>query len=162
MYYIRMILAMTLVYLALTSNLEPLNILVGVLIGAGVTLMMGRSTQRRVGSGTFPRSIWASIKYAVILAYDLAASGVQMARLVLAPKMPVEQGIIDIPSNCQSELGAALSAHSITLTPGELVVEMAPRPENDMFTHVLEAQKAPSYVHDAQEMRRELLDQIFP
>lgn len=162
MYYVRMTLTMTIVYLALTSNLEPLNILVGALIGVGVTALMGRSAERRIGMGTFPRSIWASIRYVGVLVYDLAASGVQIARLVLSPSLPVQTAIIDIPSRCQSELGAALSAHAITVTPGELVVEMAPSPRHDMYTHVLEADKAQTYVHDAQTMRRGLLDEIFP
>lgn len=162
MYFLRMTLTMTVVYLALTSNLEPLNILVGLLIGAAVTGLVGRSTERRIGLGTFPRSIWATIRYVGVLTYDLAASGVQIARLVLSPSLPVQAAIIDIPSRCQSELGAALSAHAITVTPGELVVEMAPSPHHNMFTHVLEADKAQSYVHDAQAMRRGLLDEIFP
>ena len=162
MYYLRKVVAMTVVYLALTSNLEPLNIIVGILVGIIVTAIMGSSMARSVSMGTFPGSIIATVRYIGVLIYDLSASGVQIARLVLTPHMPLQQGIIDIPSNCQSEVGAALSAHAITVTPGELVVEMAPSPRNDMFTHVLEAEKAESYVHDAQTMRRGLLDEIFP
>lgn len=162
MYYIRMTLLLAVIYLALTSNLQPLNILMAVIIGAGVALLLGQPTERRSTRRTFPGSIVAGIRYLGVLIYDLGASGVQTARLLLSPSLPIQQAIIDIPSRCESELGAALSAHSITLTPGELVVEMAPTPRNDLYTHVLEADKAESYVHDAQAMRRELLDQIFP
>ncbi len=87
-------------------------------------------------------------------------SGIQTARLVLSPSLPIKPGVLRIPSDTETDLGAALSAHAITLTPGEMVVEMDS--DNVMYTHALDATKAKEYVHDAQEMRRKLLDQIFP
>jgi multicomponent Na+:H+ antiporter subunit E len=159
MYYIRTWLLFTLIYLALTSNLEPLNLLTGGIVGV-VVLTLIRPPLESMSPRNYPSSILGAGRYILILIYDLILSGIQIARLVLTPSLPIKPGIINIPSQCQSDLGAALSAHAITLTPGELVVEMDT--DRNMYTHVLDATQAPTYVHDAQEMRRELLDQIFP
>lgn len=158
MYYVRTWIILTLIYLALTSNLEPLNLLVGVLV-AGFVLFLIRPPLESMSPRQYPSSIVATVRYIAILLVDLVQSGLQLARMVLSPEIPIKAGIINIPSNCQTELGVALSAHAITLTPGELVVEMDD--DHNMYTHVLEAAKAPDYVHDAQEMRLKLLDQIF-
>jgi multicomponent Na+:H+ antiporter subunit E len=106
-----------------------------------------------------PSAIVALIKYVVILAYDLIMSGIQVARIVLNPALPIQQGIVAIPSECESELGSALSAHAITLTPGELVIETDE--QGVMYTHCLDATKSEQYVAEAQKMRRDLLEKIF-
>jgi multicomponent Na+:H+ antiporter subunit E len=79
---------------------------------------------------------------------------------VLNPRLPLRQGIIAIPSGCQSELGTALSAHAITLTPGEMVVEIDA--DGVMYTHALDVSAAETAVLDAQTQRRDLLAKIFP
>lgn len=159
MYYVRTWLLLALIYLALTSNLEPLNLLMGGIV-AFIVLFLIRPPLEPMSPRHYPSSIFATARYIVILIYDLTLSGIQIARLVLTPSLPIKPGIINISSQCQTDLGAALSAHAITLTPGEMVVEMDS--DQNMYTHVLDATQAPTYVHEAQEMRRELLDQIFP
>lgn len=159
MYYIRTWLLLTLIYLTLTSNLEPLNLLMGGIVGV-VVLLLIRPPLESMSPRQYPSSLLATVRYILVLVYDLIVSGIQIARLVLSPSLPIKPGIINISSECQTELGAALSAHAITLTPGEMVVEMDK--DQNLYTHVLDATQAPTYVHEAQAMRRELLDQIFP
>ena len=97
--------------------------------------------------------------YVLIVTRDVILSGLQVARLVLDPSLPIRPGIIAIPSLCQSELATALSAHAITLAPGEMVVEIDKH--GIMYTHTLDVTKAESYVNEAQQMRSDLLARIF-
>ena len=57
-------------------------------------------------------------------------------------------------------MATALSAHAITLAPGEMVVEIGEG--GVMYTHTLDASQAADYVAEAQDLRRELLRKIFP
>ena len=50
-------------------------------------------------------------------------------------------------------------AHAITLTPGELVVEMSD--EGTMYTHTLDTSHAEDHMAEAQKMREELLRKIM-
>jgi multicomponent Na+:H+ antiporter subunit E len=158
MYYIRTGILLTLIYLALTSNLDIRNIVVGIVVALLVAALV-RPPLKTMSPRHYPTSLVATIKYIGTLIWDLILSGIQLAQILLSRKMPIHPGIINIPSNCQSELGAALSAHAITLTPGEMTVEMDE--DHNMYTHVLDAVRAPEYMREAQEMRLKLLDQIF-
>jgi multicomponent Na+:H+ antiporter subunit E len=77
----------------------------------------------------------------------------------LNPKLPIRPGIIAIDSGCSSELGAALSAHALSITPGELVIGIDD--EGVMYTHCLDATHSAEYTAQAQAMRRDLLSKIF-
>lgn len=159
MYYLRALILLTLVYLALTSNLQPSNIVVGVLL-AVLALVLIRPERKTMSPRDYPRSLMALVRYVATLAADLVISGLQVARVVLTPSLPIRPGVIAIPSDTKSDLGLALSAHAITLTPGNLVVETDVA--GVMYTHCLDATDAAETVGEAQQMRRELLDQIFP
>jgi multisubunit Na+/H+ antiporter MnhE subunit len=154
-----MIVGLWLVYLALTSNLEPSNLVVGLLVAAGLTALLrpprGASDLRRL-----PAALLALGRYLLVVVVDAIKSGLMAARLVIDPALPVKPGIITIPSGCDSELATALSAHAITLAPGEMVVEIGEG--GVMYTHALDATHAAEYVAEAQQLRRELLRKIFP
>lgn len=158
MYYLRPIFLLTLAYLAFTVNLELLNIIAGFIIASLVVLLI-RTQPRKVHWRQFPQAALALVRYILVLVYDLVVSGFQVARIVLNPSLPIKPGIIAIHSKCRSEMATALNAHAITLTPGELVVEMSK--DGVMYTHCLDASKSEEVVEQAQTMRVELLEKIF-
>jgi multicomponent Na+:H+ antiporter subunit E len=154
-----MIVGLWLVYLALTANFRLNNLVLGLLIAIGLTLLM------RPPHGTFelrrmPVALLALGRYLFVVLVDAVKSGIVAARLVLDPDLPVKPGIIAIPSGCDSELATALSAHAITLAPGEMVIEIGK--DGVMYTHALDATRAEEYVQEAQHLRRELLRKIVP
>jgi multisubunit Na+/H+ antiporter MnhE subunit len=159
MYYARGIIGMTAVYLALTANLQLSNIITGVLV-SGLIMLILRPQNRAIHWRRTPVALWAAVRYGFVLIYDLAISGVLVARLVLDPALPLRQGNIGIPTECSSETAQALSAHAITITPGEMVVEMEPL--GVMYTHALDASGAQEKVARAQVMRDEMLGKIAP
>jgi multicomponent Na+:H+ antiporter subunit E len=153
-----MVVGLWLVYLALTANLELGNLALGLLVATGLTLLL-RPPRGRVESRQLPRAVLALGRYLFVVFLDAIKSGLVAARLVLDPALPVKPGIIAIPSDCDSELATALSAHAITLAPGEMVVEIGK--DGTMYAHALDATRAAEYVEEAQELRRELLRKIF-
>ncbi len=157
--YIRWVLLLALVYLALTSNLELSNIVVALLLATGVVLLV-RPAQRPTELRRFGRSMVALALYSANLIRDLIVSGIQVARIVLSPSLPIRPGIIAIPAETETELGLALITHAVTLTPGELVVEIDD--DHVMYTHALDATRAEAHVKEALELQHELLKDIFP
>lgn len=157
-YYLRAIVMLTAVYLALTSNLAWNNILVGLLLSVGIIYLVKPQLQNTSIRGIIPASV-NLIRYIAILAVDMILSGIQVAIIVLTPTMPIRQGIIAIPSNCASEVGTALSAHAITITPGELVVEIDD--DGVMYTHCLDIYESKDRLAEEQQKRLEMLNKIF-
>jgi multicomponent Na+:H+ antiporter subunit E len=158
MYNLRAGLLLTGTYLALTANFQLSNIIAGLLLSALILILL-RPTTDVVNWRFLPSTTWALLRYISVLTYDLIVSGIQVARIVLDPALPIQQGNIAIPTNCESETAQALSAHAITLTPGELVVEMSD--EGIMYTHVLNASHAAENVAEAQQMREQMLKKIM-
>jgi multicomponent Na+:H+ antiporter subunit E len=154
---LRLTIPLFLVYLALTSNLAWNNLLVGLVVAAGLSWLL-RPSLKPFNWRRLPATLLAVLRYLLVLLADLIGSGVQVARIVLDPKLPIQPGVVAIPSGCESELATALSAHAISLTPGELVVEIDD--EGVMYTHCLDASRAAEYVAEAQQMRRDLLQKI--
>ena len=141
-YFARAVLLLTLMYLALTSNLQASNIVMGLLLSVGVMALL-RPQLREADGRRAGTAVLALFRYIFVL-----VSGIQVARIVLSPTMPLHQAIIAIPSDCQSDLGLALSAHALTLTPGEMVVEIGD--DGTMYTHVLDVEKVETAVAAAQ------------
>jgi multicomponent Na+:H+ antiporter subunit E len=158
MRYLPFVLFLTLIYLLLTSNLEWLNIVAGLVIAIGITLLL-RPQIKPVSWQSAPRAILAMIQYLGILIYDIFKGGIMVARSVWSRNLKIQPSIIAIQSGCESELATALSAHAISIAPGELVVEIDT--DGVMYTHVLEVTHSAEYQEQAQNMRSELLSKII-
>ena len=158
MHYLLIIVPLLFIYLELSSNFELSNIVVGLIIVTGIAKFV-RPQHLPSDWRRLPSSVFALVRYLVILVYDVIASGIQVARVVLDPALPIKPGIVSIPSQCDSEMGTALSAHAITLAPGEMVVEIDEK--GVMYTSCLDTTNSEKYVEDAQKMRKDLLQKIF-
>jgi len=156
--YLPFVLFLTFIYLLLTSNLEWQNVIAGVVISTGIMLLL-RPQLKPVSWHRLPRAILAMIQYLGFLIYDIFKGGIMVARSVWSRSLSIQPSIIAIPSGCDSELATALSAHAISIAPGEVVVEIGA--DGVLYTHVLDVTHSSEYQETAQNMRRELLSKII-
>jgi multicomponent Na+:H+ antiporter subunit E len=156
--YLRLTLICWLIYLAITANIEPSNLVVGLLIGAAIALIL-RPVSQPMSLRRLPVALFNLTRYTLWLGVDIIRNGIKVARIVLDPKLPIRPGIIAIRSGMKSELGIALSAHAITVTPGEQVVEIGD--DGVMYTHCLDAVTSAESADEAQRNRRAMLEKIF-
>lgn len=158
MHYLTLMIPVWLLYLLLTGNWALNNLVTGLVL-AGLVALLVRPAKRPFAWKRLPDALLATGIYILWLLWELIVSGLQVARIVLTPSLPIKPGIVAIPSQCKSDLGVALSAHAITLTPGEMVVEIDEA--GVMYTHMLDASNPDERVAEAQQMRRDLLSRIF-
>ena len=157
MNHLRAILLLTLHYLALTAKFALNNVVMGLLLAAGVTALI-RPSSRRLDWKMMGTAVIALVQYTGILGRDLIISGFQVAGIILLNK-PISPAIIAVPTECTRDLPIALSAHAITLTPGELVVEIGD--DGVLYTHVLNADHAAEAMAAGIEKRQTLLRRIL-
>jgi multicomponent Na+:H+ antiporter subunit E len=148
-----------LVYLALSGNLEPANLVLGALVALLVSVLLPVPAGPAYPWRRLPLFVWAMMRYFLVVITDIIKGAIATSRIVLDPKLPINPGIIIIPSDSKSELGAALSAHAISLSPGELVVEMDTL--GTLYVHCLNVDNSAQYASEAQTLRRELLSAMF-
>jgi len=156
--FILAMIPLTLIYLALTANLEPLNILLGALL-AGLAVYFVRPGKFAQNIKRLPQAVWAMLRFALTLVDDIIKSGIVVAKIVLAPELPIYPGIIRIKTGNLNEIGEALTAYALTVTPGEIVMEITE--DDEFFVHCLDVRHSEKYIHDAQVMYEGIVSKIF-
>lgn len=58
------------------------------------------------------------------LAKEIVVSNIEVARIILSPKMELHRNMVDVQINQQTEIGRVIMANSITLTPGTVSVNL--------------------------------------
>jgi len=116
------------------------NFLLGYLFSALVVRATGlRGENLRLRNPL--RQLYSLAAYIVFLASEVFLAGIKVARIILAPSLPIRPGLVAVKTQDRSknDLISAISAHGITITPGELVVdfEEAGPEEVRMIVHSL-------------------------
>ncbi len=87
------------------------------------------------------RQVYNLFAYTLFMSKEIFVAGWNVAMIVLAPKMPIAPGLTQVNTGDESEneLISAASAHGITITPGELVVDFEETSEDGvlMIVHSL-------------------------
>jgi multicomponent Na+:H+ antiporter subunit E len=159
---------MGIAWMLLTANVSPGGFLVGFVVSLGILVLLFRDqtnpTNRRLR--LLDRTL-AILEYSVVLLRDICVSSVDVARRVLDPDLPIAPGIIAVSVQLSAEESAspvadsmaAISAHGITITPGELVVDF--EGNNQMFVHCLDVNASSAAAQANQARRMVLLRRIF-
>ncbi len=117
--------SLLLFWVMLNGSLSPDVLMVGAGAAALITLVF-RNTIAFFGDFRFadPAAWLAALGYFSFFFKELLKSNVKLARVVLAPSLPVNPGIVKTHTRLKSRMGRLLLANSITLTPGTLTVEL--------------------------------------
>ena len=67
---------------------------------------------------------WRIIPYSFYLIKEIIVSNIDVAKIVLAPKMSLQRTMIEVTADHDSEIANVVLANSITLTPGTVSVSM--------------------------------------
>ncbi len=119
-------------WLVLTSSLHVDNILVGIGISFGITLLYTKMFEHH--KFEFIHPVWFLV-YIFILLKNILISNIQISKRTLSKDMKLSPAIIKVKTSLQSDWKKLLLANSITLTPGTLTLDI----EGDtLFIHIIE------------------------
>ncbi|MFN8564909.1 MAG: Na+/H+ antiporter subunit E [Anaerolineae bacterium] len=150
---------MAIVWMIVTSSISIDSFIVGFLLASAILLML-KVNEIRVDPRRIPDQIVALVIYTVTLARDIWMSSVTVARVILNPNLPLKPGILKVYTQdaAESDFTAAFSAHGITITPGELVVDFDG--SHTMYVHCLDVEASAQTSAQAQTRRLRLLSRI--
>jgi multicomponent Na+:H+ antiporter subunit E len=116
-------------WLLLSGRLDPLFVVLGAISSAVVTVASGRGIERTIGpAGEHARvRVLALVPFTFWLLGRMIGSAVQIAYIVVNPRVPPEPGIVRIPIQLRSPAARAVLANSVTLVPGTMTLEMTDR-----------------------------------
>ncbi len=76
------------------------------------------------GISLHPRRVIYFLVYVPAFIWEMIKSNFDVAYRVLHPKMPINPGIVRVPTTLESGYGKTILANSITLTPGTLTLDV--------------------------------------
>ena len=107
--------------------LDPSVLLGELLLGAAFALptafLFRRLYPTTVDVTRFVSSLPYAFLYIVAFLWELITANIDVASRALAPSMPVEPKVIELPLRVQTPLAITTIANSITLTPGTLTMD---------------------------------------
>jgi multicomponent Na+:H+ antiporter subunit E len=147
-----------------TAQLNIGNIMLGYIFSFVVLVAVGVRGDS-INLSNAPRQIFYLIAYILFLSYEVLISGLQVARITLMPSLPIDPGLININTQDEDEnaVVSAISAHGITITPGELVVDFEETADDGvlMVVHSLTIKESSSDLDSDQTIRLQRIKGIL-
>ena len=147
---------MAVIWMIVTSSLTPGSFAVGLVLSFAILLML-KIENVQVNYKRLPDQVKAFSVYTITLLRDIWNCSMDVAKRVLKREMPLNPGIIRVATQDpdESDFTAAFSAHGITITPGELVVDFDG--SHTMYVHCLDVEASSAGAAAAQAKRLKLL-----
>jgi len=153
-------LPMALVWVVIVGNATVEVFAVGFAAGLVLVFLL-RPRYFTVRWQQLPGQLLALVFYVAMLFWDIFRSGLDVAQRVLSPNMRLKPGIIAVSTQDHehNRIILTLSANYISLTPGELVVEVSD--DHVMYVHCLDVEASDKTADKAQARRLNLLQRIL-
>lgn len=120
-------------WLALSGNFDPVFLVFGAIFSVIVVavtqdISLPSDPQRFVAMPESPRWLVATgvrfLLYLPWLLWQILLANVHVAYLVLHPRIPIDPKLVRFHTHLETEPAQVLLAHSITLTPGTITVDI--------------------------------------
>lgn len=153
---------MSIGWVILTNQLALDNLILGYLIGVGILLLV-RAERDTLKVARLPSQLFWLGVYVLRLGWDILRSSIDVALLVLRPRLSINPGFerVSTQDPTQDPLIGAISAHAITITPGEMVVDFDENDPTIMVVHCLDIESARKTLNHDQSERLKLIKRIL-
>jgi multicomponent Na+:H+ antiporter subunit E len=121
------------------------ELLIGLLVGLPVAYGSRRFYAPTAGLTRSIRVAPAAALYVAVFLRELVTANVDVAYRVLAPSMPIDPEVIEVPLRVRTDFAITTIANSITLTPGTLTMDYDDE-ENTLYVHSIDGSDPESVV----------------
>ena len=128
-------LAMALLWMIINEAWSFASFISGFFLGLLVLYFMRGFFRERL----YFQRVYAVLVLVLIFFKELILSSFSVARQILSPKLNIRPGIFEMETTLEKEWEVTLLSLLITLTPGTLVVEVAPD-NRSLFIHAMDLQ----------------------
>lgn len=142
-------------WIALSQKLDAFHLSLGLITAVAVALATGRLYRARpqpMPADEFVRILlrWRHfLIYSVWLLWQIFRSAIQVAKLILHPRLPIAPRMVRIADDLPHPIARLTLAHSITLTPGTVTVDCD---DEGMVVHAIDPESAAALGSDGGPM----------
>lgn len=155
---------LALLWMMLSDVYSLISFAIGYTVNVAILSMVltpPKSNNQHPSLFNLPKHLFWGVVYVVYVFTDVVLSSLDVTRRVLSPNLPINTGIItaDTGDESKNPLISALTAHAITLTPGQLVIGFDPEDNSKMLVHCLDVEDAD--LTKAQAFRLKLIKRML-
>jgi multicomponent Na+:H+ antiporter subunit E len=114
------------------------ELIIGVVLSVVVTGILLKTVTYEIDAMFFIKLVKYIILYVPVFIYKLILANLDVARRVLSPTIPLNPGIVKVPTKLKGDLGRLTLANSITLTPGTLSLDVM---DNAVYVHTVDVKE---------------------
>jgi multicomponent Na+:H+ antiporter subunit E len=140
-------LVLMVIWVALTEDFSPFNLVLGFIFGAFL-LWFGRGVTGRLRYFQWGEDVPGPlglairfgllIKFVVIFVWEVILANINIMLTVLKPHLDLDPAIIALPLDIESDVEITLLANMITLTPGTLSLDVSDD-RHTLYVHCVHA-----------------------
>jgi len=136
---VSLLIGLAVVWILFTAAVDPAELVLGAVVVVLVVLFTRSQSELFGGIKLGVRGIVAIPVYLGLFVWKLILANLDVARRVLSPRIPLNPGIVAVPTELQSRMGTLLLANSITLTPGTLTLDVD---KDTLYVHWIDVRGA--------------------
>ncbi|HHJ52062.1 MAG TPA: Na+/H+ antiporter subunit E [Caldithrix abyssi] len=111
-------------WVAFTSSLRSDELIAGAVLALVLAWLTGKEFSEEGMKNFSFRRIYYGFLYIFVFLWEMVKANVDVALRVINPKIPINPGIVEVPTKLKTNAAKLALANSITLTPGTLSVDV--------------------------------------
>lgn len=120
--FISLFLSLLVIWIAIAGiNIQEL--MLGAIVAGILSYILSSYLDFSISFTIIPKLILFILLYIPTLIIELIKANLDVAKRVLDPKLPINPGIVKVPTQVKGEVGKLVLANSITLTPGTISID---------------------------------------
>jgi len=147
---------LVLFWLWLNNTVAPGHLLLGALLGWALPLFSRRfwPEHERVSRP------WRLLTLGLVVAADVVTANLRVARAVLGPVGQLRPGFARVPLDVRSDIGIAVLANTVTLTPGTLSADLS-ADRRELVVHYLDERDPAQLVSEIKSRYEQPIREVF-
>jgi multicomponent Na+:H+ antiporter subunit E len=158
------------IWMALQRSFALVDFAVGFGLGFGIIAMTQPvlrelrpidTTPHDNRPGSYPMQTWRAFSLFFYALWSILKSSIEVALIVIRPKLDIQPGIVAIPLDVRSDLGITLLANLITLTPGTVSLDMS-TDRRTLYVHSINIDDPDALRDDIKQNFERRVMELFP
>lgn len=126
-------LLIAMVWMLLHDEWNILSFMIGYVIGMNMIFIL----RRFFPTPFYGRRVWAIIKLLYLFGIEIVKSSVIVIAQITRPQINIQPGIFKMTTSLKSEWEISMLSNLLTLTPGSVIMEVAPD-EGVLYVHAMD------------------------
>jgi multicomponent Na+:H+ antiporter subunit E len=159
---------LSVIWMSLQESFTLIDFFVGFVVGFTIIALTQNVLREQLPARSqplrpeaYPLQTWRAIKFIAFGLWSIIKANIDVARIIVRPRLNIKPGIIAIPLDVRSDVGITVLANLITLTPGTVTMDIS-SDKKTIYVHCIDIQDADAIRDDIKQNFESRVMELFP